>query len=299
MGSEPSLFTAHMVTVFVEHRKSIDAILRSKHSMSSTEFCILRSLYLAGGDVDGLDFATYLMLRRNSVSTALASLAHKGYVEKRSGDDDRRMLHVTTTQSGMKAVHQATLSIFRAQKKTFWKNLDDADALGGNRIASCVLESMRGTSFENAAPLRPCNTPITPEFVVFCKAVPQHWTHTVKSESNLSLTELRVLSEISDAPDTRPSDIMDALIINRARMSQAKSFLQKAGLVIARVDAADRRNTPLSPTSEGKRLASFLRERLTRETDALYALCSPDLRRKAAVWHEKMYASMREMALDR
>lgn len=287
------IFTSEMMTVFVEHEKMIDKILKRCHGLTTTEFCILRALYLEGGEVDGLDFARFLMLKRNSISLAISSLDRKGLVTKLPSKDDRRMLRVKETEEGRAITRDATTSVFEAQTNTFWSNLSLDDERGGNLVASLVLAQLRGYDYSSVAPLSEGNTPITPEFVVFCKMVPQRWGHVIKDSSNLSLTDYRVLACLVELGGrARASDVMRSLFIERSVVSVCKDALRAQGLIVEEPDKADKRNSIISVVEMGFDIAAALKDRLIEATADMYSLCDDDLSRAINKWHREMYASM-------
>lgn len=297
MAPQSVVFTTQMMTVFIEHEKMIDKVLKRCHDLTATEFCILRALYLAGGEANGLDFAQFLMLKRNSISIALSSLARKDLASKAPSERDRRMLHVTETAAGRKITRDATASIYEAQKATFWSNLSLEDERGGNLVASLVLSKLRGVDYSATAPLKDENTPISSEFVVFCKMVPQRWDFTLKKHSELSLTDFRILTCLDEwGSAARASDIARYLLLERSVVSTRKDALITRGLVAESVDENDRRNSNLVVTEHGAVLAERLKAHLSTETADMYSLCEEaNLSNEINDWHRVMYANMSVM----
>lgn len=293
MKSQSVIFTSEMMTVFVEHEKVIDRVLKRCHGLTTTEFCILRALYLAGGEVDGLDFAGFLMLKRNSISIALSSLARKNLVSKLPSEKDRRMLRVRETDEGIEITRNATASVYEAQTTTFWRHLTADEERGGNLVASLVLAKLRGVDYSSTAPLKETNTPITPEFIVFCKMVPQRWSYIIKKNSDLSLTDYRVLSCLIElGEEARASDVMRRLLLERSVVSMCKDDLRSHGLITESPDKSDRRNSNLGVTAKGHEVFSLLKDHLTTETSNMYSLCDNDLSRAVNEWHCTMYANL-------
>ncbi len=296
MERESVRFTSQMVTVFVQHEKMISKVLKRCHDLTATEFCILREIYLAGGEVDGLDFADFLMLKRNSISMAISSLSRKGYVEKSPSSNDRRMASIFETSTGTEVTRAATKRVYEAQRSTFWRNLSVDDERSGNVVASLVLRRLRGQDYATAAPLKETNTPITPEFIIFCKVVPQRWSCTIKEVSNLSLTDFRILDHVSASEgEIRAADVAQALLLERSLISSCKNGLVRQGLLHEQSDISDGRNSFLSATSTGEALAAKLNAALGEATADMYALCDERLVFDINEWHPRMYRSMNVM----
>lgn len=296
MKRESVTFTPQMATVFVEHEKLISKTLKRCHDLTATEFCILREIYLAGGKVEGMDFANFFMLKRNSISMAITSLSKKGYVQKGTGPNDRRVAVISETEAGRKATQDATKSVYEAQVSTFWKSLTIEEERGGNRCGVLVLEKLRDHVIADAATLKAANTPITPEFIVFCKVVPQRWAAIIKGSVDLSLTDFRILNNVVSAPDgRRASDVARSLLLERSLVSSCKSRLISKGLLEEVSDPDDGRNAILRSTSAGDDLEMRLNSLLTKATADMYSLCDDDLCVAANEWHARMYRNMNVM----
>lgn len=296
MKRESVTFTPQMVTVFLEHEKLISKVLKRCHDLTATEFCILREIYLAGGRVEGMDFAGFLMLKRNSISMAITSLSRKGYVVKETGSSDRRMTVVSETAAGKKVTQDATRNVYEAQVSTFWKSLTVEEERGGNRCAVLVLEKLRDHAIDDAATLKAINTPISPEFIVFCKVVPQRWATIIKESADLSLTEFRILNNVASSPDgRRASDTARSLLLERSLVSTCKHRLIMGSLMGETADPDDGRNAILRSTAAGEAVVMRLNALLTKATADMYSLCDDDLCVAANEWHARMYRNMNVM----
>lgn len=295
MEEQSVAFTSHMATVFVEHEKLAGKVFKREQGLTTTEFCILRALYLAGGEVSGLDFVDYLMLKRNSISIAMSSLDKKGLVKKQVSSGDRRMLHIKETKEGRKVAHEAAEVLYQAQKNTFWNELSITDERGGNVVASMVLAKLRGVDYSSTAPLTNSNTPISPEFILFCKVVPQRWNAAIKSETpGLSLSEYRVLRHLTECKEARAADISRSLFLERSVVSNCKNTLLGRNFIHEMADEADHRNYVLTPSDEGILAEEHLRECLQRETSFMYEPCEKaGLAASINAWHQQMYESIR------
>ncbi len=286
-------FTPQMVTVFVEHEAQIARVLKRDCDLTVTEFCIIRELYLSGGPVDGFNFADFLMLRRNSISMALSSLEDKGYITKSSSKTDRRKSRITVTEKGIDLTIKATRAIYEAQESSFWNDLTPDEERSGNLVASLVLSSLRGKRQDDAAPLDKTHTPITPEFIVFCKAVPQMWIKTVKDSAGLSLSEFRILATmVSLKGSAYAIDLSRMLLLDRSTISASKDKLVEKGLIGESQDERDRRNSELRILPRGRQLFNDLNRKLQDVTNQMYSLCVPDYAEAINQWHLRMYKNM-------
>lgn len=292
MQTERVICSQQMVTVFVEHAKVIAKVLKKYYGLTPTEFCILRAVYLSDGRVEGVDFASFLCLKRSSISTALSALQRLGFVEKEASAQDRRGVVVTETPEGVEATRKATADIYGALTSSFWRNLSMEDKLGGNRAAALVLEALRGVPTKSPGSLKETSTPITPEFVVFCKAVPQLWSASL-APLGLSLSEYRVLDAAREAPGpVRSADLARALLLDRSAVSLLKDGMVEKGLVSFSPVDPDRRNSLLALLPEGEMLAIHARDGLQKETDRAYSLCDDAFAKQVNSWHERMFQNI-------
>ena len=281
-----------MITVFVEHNKVIAKVLKKYYQLTPTEFCILRALYLSDGRVEGVDFASFLYLKRNSISMALSKLEERELIGKAANQQDRRSIVVTETERGTEVTREATADIYGALTNSFWHDLALEDKRGGNQTASLVLEALRGTPTKAPGGLKESNTPVSPEFVVFCKVVPQLWSARL-APLGLSLSEYRMLSTILQADEPiRSTDIARSLLLERSVVSQFKDTMVEKGLVDFSPAEGDRRNYEVSLTSEGQSLALAAQVALQEETDRAYALCDDALVSRINDWHLRMFRNM-------
>ena len=281
-----------MITVFVEHNKVIAKVLKKYYQLTPTEFCILRALYLSDGRVEGIDFASFLYLKRNSISMALSKLEDRELIGKAASQQDRRSIVVTETKRGTEVTRQATADIYGALTNSFWHDLDLADKRGGNETASLVLEALRGTPTKAPGKLKESNTPISPEFIVFCKVVPQLWSARLVP-LGLSLSEYRMLNAVWQADEPiRSTDIARSLLLERSVVSLFKDTMVEKGLVSFSPAEGDRRNYEVSLTPEGEGLVLCAQTSLQEETDRAYALCDDTLVSHINEWHLRMFRNM-------
>lgn len=281
-----------MITVFVEHNKVIAKVLKKYYQLTPTEFCILRALYLSDGRVEGVDFASFLYLKRNSISMALSKLEERELIGKAANQQDRRCIVVTETERGTKVTREATADIYGALTNSFWHDLTLEDKRGGNQTASLVLEALRGTPTKAPGGLKESNTPVSPEFVVFCKVVPQLWT-TQLAPWGLSLSEYRMLDTIRQANEPiRSTDIARSLLLERSVVSQFKDTMVEKGLIDFSLAVGDRRNYEVSLTPEGQFLTLTAQAALQEETDRAYMLCDNALASRINEWHLRMFRNM-------
>lgn len=290
--SDRVICSQQMVTVFVEHAKVIAKVLKKYYGLTSTEFCILRAIYLSDGRIEGVDFASFLCLKRNSISTALSALQRQGFVAKEPSSRDRRSVVIAETEEGVEATRKATADIYGALTSSFWRNLSMDDKLGGNRTAALVLEALRGTPTKAPGGLKETSTPITPEFVVFCKAVPQLWSAGLAG-LGLSLSEYRVLDATREAGGpVRSADLARALMLDRSAVSLIKDGMVARGLASFSPAEPDRRSSSLALLPDGEMLAIQARRALQKETDRAYSLCDDALVAQVNSWHVRMFQNM-------
>ena len=281
-----------MITVFVEHNKVIAKVLKKYYQLTPTEFCILRALYLSDGRVEGVDFASFLYLKRNSISMALSKLEERELIGKAASQQDRRSIIVTETKRGTEVTREATADIYGALTNSFWHDLAIEDKRGGNETASLVLEALRGAPTKAPGGLKESNTPVSPEFIVFCKVVPQLWSARL-ALLGLSLSEYRMLDAIHQANEpVRSTDIARSLLLERSVVSQFKDTMVEKGLVDFSPAEGDRRNYEVNLTPEGQSLALSAQAALQKETDRAYILCDDALVPRINEWHLRMFRNM-------
>ena len=287
-----------MVTVFVEHNKVIAKVLKKYYDLTPTEFCILRALYLSDGRVEGVDFASFLCLKRNSISMALSKLEGRDLIGKAASEQDRRSIVVTETLRGTGITREATTDIYGALTGSFWRDLSLEDKRGGNETAYRVLEALRGAPTKAPGGLKDGNTPISPEFIVFCKTLPQLWGARL-TPLGLALSEYRMLDVAARAEEPlRSTDIARALLLERSAVSLFKDALVGKGLVSFSPTEGDRRNCTVSLTPAGGALVARARDILQRETDRAYALCDDGLVARVNAWHLRMFRNMNAFGTD-
>lgn len=155
-----------------------------------------------------------------------------------------------------------------------------------------MLERLRGVPTEAPGGLKESNTPITPEFVVFCKAVPQLWASCLAG-LGLSFSEYRILDAVTSADGpVRSTDVARALMLDRSVVSLFKDSVVERGLVDFSPAEGDRRNYVLALTEEGRGLVGRARAALQAVTDDAYSLCSDELVGRVNVWHRRMFRNM-------
>lgn len=282
-----------MITVYCEHERLFGKLLKRFCDMTVTEYCVLREINLAGGRVEGFDFAGFLMLKHSTISMTLSSLENKGYIKRELSSTDRRMLSVSATQKGVQAGEEATQTIHTTWEKTFWSNFDLDEERGGHRIAYLVLTKLRGYAPEEPAVPKENVNPISPEFIMFLKLVPQRWSQVIKNSAGLSLSEYRVLFEMAEAGgSTLAADLSRRLYLDRSMISVCKDKLLKRGLLFETPDDHDRRNSKLKLTAEGKKLCTRLTDELQAATEDMFSLCLPKYTKEINIWNDKLYDNM-------
>jgi MarR family transcriptional regulator, organic hydroperoxide resistance regulator len=72
------------------------------------------------------DLAKAVRRDKSTVTTLVAKLIAKGYVEREAGSDDQRIIHVRLTQKG-EELRPVFLKISENLLRQIWKGIDDAE----------------------------------------------------------------------------------------------------------------------------------------------------------------------------
>ena len=98
--------------------------------------------------------------------------------------------------------------------------------------------------------------------------------------SPFSLTEVRILYEISHRAGISATEVREALGLDAGYLSRILRGLRRQGLVSARAPTTDRRRRSLTLTARGRRTFEGLDARSSREVAAMLARLSPPQRRE-------------------
>lgn len=287
---ETVTFTMQQMTVLIEHERVIEKYLTKVQGITLTEFCILRLLELHEGQSVGIDFANFLLLKQVSVNAALSNLEKNGYISKAVVEKDRRSKVVTITPNGIEKAHDATTNIYSFLRQTFWRNFNEDEVIAavtaGSRILAAIQPEGR-SDIENSEHL---DIPITAEFIMILKVVPQTWSAEIKKISPLSMSEYRVLALLASSPEGVSATIIASrLSLERSMVSVVKKSLEKKHYIKADISKGDKRIELLSCTEEGEELAQKVTAALTKVTAHLYKNYDAELAAKINEWHMRMY----------
>ena len=119
-------------------------------------------------------------------------------------------------------------------------------------------------------------------------------------DSGYSLTEARVIFEISKSKHCTANQLCAALDIDRSYMSRMITKFEKTGLLSRRVSQLDSRNIEISLTEKGLKEFHVLNERSNRQIEGLIEkLDSEDLKKMLdAMRKVKKYLSMATRAIE-
>lgn len=281
-------FTPRLVTLFVEHERLMNDTIVASCSLSTTDYCILRALYLCGGSASGIEFAKFLLLKPNSVSTALNRLQAKRFVERFPDENDARITATRVTPEGTAAVREATSRTYEALRETFWRDFTDEEIFRAVNVSRTVMGAF-GADMTLAPIERSAgHTPLLPEFVSGVKHILQRWNSTLSGQFGLSLSEYRVMAmAASMAQAPRAAEVARQLFLAPSAVSIIKSGLTERELMA--VSGPRGRGSLLSCTSKGAALCAGATQALSAATAESYSGLDEETSLYLDEWHTRMY----------
>jgi DNA-binding MarR family transcriptional regulator len=114
--------------------RQMDAALREQHGLSLNEFEILLQLWRAGDErLRRVDLAERLLITQGGITRLLAGLESRGLVERRSCDEDARVVYSVLTSAGERKLRSARGA-----------HLADVERLFSDRFSEPELEQLAG-----------------------------------------------------------------------------------------------------------------------------------------------------------
>jgi DNA-binding MarR family transcriptional regulator len=286
MTNKLSFFSIPYITLIVEHNRFFDTALRESAGFSITEYCILQQLNVYEKEVSSTLFQEFLLLKTNSITTALARLEQRGLVKKHQNESDYRTFIVGITPAGEEVCKKASEHIQKTLTQWFWVDPDDDRIywtmkeharLGYKHSLSVLGDSFNDESF------------IMPGWVMETKYLQQMWTAGVQKFIKLSLSSYRILAMLCDDESISLSELVQTLALTRSALSFFIKKLRDEGLLNAAAPKEDKRVISYFPTEKGRALEGQIREVLERLTEAHFDSVSEDKLAELDSWHKTMY----------
>ena len=264
----------------------IETIVREEGNLSLTDYCILKSLFLADSPMMMSEFETFLMLRSNTLSIATSRLETAGLLEKRSDDVDLRRISLVITKEGRKVVKKVLDAIYRRFFEQMWVEENRDIIIFGMEIDARAYLACIGQSDSSS----PKGYEAVPGWVMGLKYLEQLWANEVKRSLGMSLSEFRLLYLLDDKPDGLISrDAGSILGLERSAFSRVASSMRKQEYVSAKRVEDDRRCFTLHLTKKGKTAVSRVINTLETLTDNYFASVPKADLAKQDSWHNLMY----------
>lgn len=123
MGVKPFV-TSDYMTLVVGVNAQMRGVLKRAADLTVSEYRVLATLLRIGSDATPCELATLLKLSVTSITETAAALVTHGYLERRRGVQDRRLVHLVLTPSGSEALTSADAALSRYIVK-LWEPLDE------------------------------------------------------------------------------------------------------------------------------------------------------------------------------
>ena len=253
MTQKTNLFSLEYTTLVVETDREITHALKASMGFSTTDYCILQQLCASDKPVPLPLFQDFLLLKQNSVTTAVMRLEARGFVRKTLNESDMRTFFIEATDEGKSAAEQASHSIRERLTERTWKNHP-----GDERI-NRGMEVHASRFFSGDNPVMPLDLDneyfIVPAWVNGTRLIVQLWTKTLRDRFGLSLSEFRILALMAQREgELKPSDIAQELCLSRSAVSGFLKSLRTKNLVCMRVALDDKRNMCFEISEQGREL---------------------------------------------
>ena len=296
MAIETVSFTPRLVTVFVEHERLMGDTISQASGLSTTDYCILRALYLMGGEASGVEFARFLLLKPNSVSAALSKMERRGMVMRFPDVNDARVTTTRVTDEGVAAVRGATSKTYQALKETFWRDFTDEEIVHAVNISRAVMGAFGSDMADVPAERAEGHTPLLPEFISGVKHIIQRWTATLSGQFGLALSEYRLLAATASSTEPlRASEAARLLFLAPSAVSVLKSGLGQRELLST--CGARGRGALMSCTQQGLSTCAEATQALSSATADCYAGLDENTVLYLDEWHTRMYRILMQSAL--
>lgn len=286
-----TVLSYEFVNVLVMTNDDIKKTLDDLSGIAPTDYSILQKLLVLNRPVGLTEYYGFLLLRKNTISTAVARLESAGYLVKEADTDDLRRCRVSITEKGRVFAHEASVAIRKALLKDFWKTFDDERVNWGMEVDSKAYLAS-DAAFEEACAALQSEEFVVPSWVTALRYLEQLWTEVLRTRVSLSLSEFRTLDLLEVRADSLSSvEISEALHLEASAVSRVTRTLCNRGLVDIVRSKVDRRSARSSLTVEGRALLAVARRELREATDAHYAGITDQEREGLVGWHKKMFSN--------
>lgn len=112
VGVKPFV-TSDYMTLVVGVNAQMRGVLKRAADLTVSEYRVLATLLRIGSDATPGELATLLKLSVTSITETAAALVTHGYLERRRGVQDRRLVHLVLTPSGSEALTSADAALSR------------------------------------------------------------------------------------------------------------------------------------------------------------------------------------------
>jgi DNA-binding MarR family transcriptional regulator len=286
MTNKLSFFSIPYITIIVEHNRFFDIALRESAGFSITEYCILQQLNVYEKEVSSVLFQEFLLLKTNSITTAIGRLAQRGLVKKQQNESDYRAFIVGITPAGEEVCKKASEHIQKTLTQWFWADpgddriywtMKEHARLGYKHSLSVLGDSFNDENF------------IMPGWVIETKYLQQMWTAGVQKFIKLPLSSYRILATLCDDEKISLSELVQTLALTKSALSFFIKKLKDEGLLDATASKEDKRVIHYFPTEKGRALEGQIREELESLTEVHFDPAPKDKLVGLDSWHKTMY----------
>lgn len=288
--SHKTVLSYEFVNILVLANASIKKTLLSLDGTTLTEYAILQRLLVLNRPVGLTEYYDFLLLRKSTISIAVARLESAGYLEKELDGGDLRKCRIAITEKGRSLAHDATEAIWEVLRKDFWKSFDVDYVNWGMEVDARVYQASGATPKEVREALRDGDL-FVPSWVMAMRYLERLWTDVLRKSASLSLSEFRVLDllEVKGKP-LSSVEISNTLHLEASAVSRVTRALCGRGLVNMEQSKVDRRSFESCATEEGRALLVSARKGLREATDAHYSIITDQEREGLVAWHKQMFA---------
>lgn len=285
------------MNVLVMTNAGIKQAIRKAVGTATADYCILQTLIMLDRPAGMSEYQDFLMLKKNTISMAIARLEDAGFVSKEIPQNDLRKCNVSITDTGVEGARRSSVAIRDMLLEGFWKTYDDERVnwgmvvdtrayLASGGVADLLVDDPASDDF------------VLPTWIAALKHLEQVWSVVVKRSAGLSLSEFRVLDHLEHVGGPLSSlEISEFLGIETSAMSRVMRSLRCAGLIEASQSSVDKRSFMSEATSEGVELLVGARRALVEATEAHYAAIPEGDRARLSEWHRTMYENSLAPAL--
>lgn len=283
----PSVYNDRLMLVMLEHIKQIDSFLKLTYGLTSTSFCVLDKV--ARNEVMPFsEFSNFLELNKSSILNSLKILEELGFVARKSDALDARKSTVYITSKGVTMSRELVEAVSRFAELTFWKGLDTQKKEFGVHAGNARFD--QGSS-------KPSHK-VSAEWLAGIKLLVRTWQDVIESNSNLNLTEFRILEILANTKDAPTvAWCANTALLDKSTLSEVIKRLDKLDLIEIQTDQEDRRRKTLKLTAEGTKLAKQLTKLVKAATNDQYQHMSDEEVIEMTEIHEALYKTIMESHL--